>query len=164
MPGYLHVSQALSIIVCPPIQRAKLRLPTRKFVVKARENSANYLPDVVVYCDDAQFDERRPDILLTPILLVEVLSESTARIDREEKLDAYRQILTLRHYLMVHQNRVRVEHHRRVDEREWRLDIFHWRREQIEFSDLGIQVPLDEIYRRVDVPEGFVLIQNEEER
>lgn len=125
--------------------------------------SANYLPDVVLHCDDnAKFDERRPNVLLNPILFVEVLSDSTARIDREEKLDAYRQIPSLRHYLMVHQNRVRIEHHRRVDEREWRLDIFHWRGETIRFDDLNVEIPIDEIYRRIDVPEGFVLIQNDE--
>jgi Uma2 family endonuclease len=79
--------------------------------VKTRVESAdtNYFPDVVLYCDDATFDPNRPDWLLTPLVIVEVLSPSTSTIDRTEKLDAYRSIESLRHYLLVDQKRVRIE-------------------------------------------------------
>lgn len=125
--------------------------------VRVEATREDFYPDVVVCCDDARFEARRPDTLLTPIVLIEVLSPSTALRDRTTKLDAYRQIPSLRHYLLVDQTRVRIEHHRRV-EAGWQFDVYLWRAQNIPFEDLNIAVPVGEIYRRLDVPEGFLLV------
>lgn len=69
----------------------------------------------LVACD-ALFDG--DDNLLNPVVIVEVLSPSTELKDRTEKLDAYRHLLTLGHYLLIAQDRCRVEHYRRLDEGE----------------------------------------------
>ncbi|MBW3635714.1 MAG: Uma2 family endonuclease [Armatimonadetes bacterium] len=129
--------------------------------VKAANNNARYLPDVVVFCEDAEFDPQRSNVLLSPLVIIEVLSASTSRIDRTEKLDAYRSVETLRHYLLVEQNQVRIEHYRRTPD-GWHYEVYLWRREEIPFADLGIEVAVAEIYRRLDVPEGFVLIGEED--
>ena len=132
--------------------------------VKTRVESAdaNYFPDVVLYCDDATFDPNRPNWLLTPMVIIEVLSPSTAGIDRTEKLDAYRAIPALRHYLLVDQKRVRIEHYRRTND-GWHYEVYLWRREDIPFEDLDISVPVAEIYRRMELPEGFILMGAETE-
>lgn len=130
--------------------------------VKAATNNARYLPDVVVFCEDAEFDPKRPDVLLAPLVIVEVLSPSTSGIDRTEKLDAYRAIESLRHYLLVDQKRVRIEHYRRTPE-GWHYEVYLWRREEISFEDFNIAVPVAEIYRRLDLPEGFILMGEEAE-
>ena len=56
----------------------------------------------------------RPTVLLTPAVIVEILSDSTAHIDRGEKLDGYRTIPSLRDYLLFRQDRAEVEHHFRA--------------------------------------------------
>ena len=108
-----------------------------------------YYPDVVVICAPmAQLDVTATE----PCVVVEVTAPSTARTDRGEKLTAYKQVPTLRAYLIV-------DHRRRRVERHWRGgpdDV--WQREEI-VLDGRVPVPcvdtdltLDEIYRRVDLP------------
>jgi len=78
--------------------------------MKLRADDAIYYPDVMVVSDKSDVD---PMIKSAPCLLIEVLSESTARTDRTEKLQAYQKIMTLRNYLLIEQSSQRVELYRR---------------------------------------------------
>ena len=53
--------------------------------------------------------------MTNPILIVEVLSESTERYDRDGKFQAYKQIASLREYVLVSQELRRLEVFRRAD-------------------------------------------------
>ena len=108
-----------------------------------------YYPDVVVICAPmAQLDITATE----PCVVMEVTSPSTARIDRGEKLTAYKQLPTLRAYLIVDHRRRRVERHSRVGPD----DV--WQREEIVLEGsvpvpcVDTELTLDEIYRRVDLP------------
>ena len=65
------------------------------------------------------FPGQEGDSLLDALLVVEVLSEETAHIDRGEKLAAYRTIPSLRDYLLFSQDGPEVEHHFRPDGGGW---------------------------------------------
>lgn len=78
--------------------------------IKLRAEDAVYYPDVMVVCDKSDVDRM---VKSAPCLLIEVLSESTARTDRTEKLQAYQKIMTLRNYLLIEQNTRSVELYRR---------------------------------------------------
>ena len=107
-----------------------------------------YYPDVVVICAPmAQLDITA----IEPCVVVEVTSPSTARIDRGEKLTAYKQVSTLRAYVII-------DHRRRRVERHWRIASDDaWQREEIVLEGrvrvpcVDTDVTLDEIYRRVDL-------------
>jgi Uma2 family endonuclease len=94
--------------------------PCRVFTIdlKVHVLAANcfYYPDVVVACgkhaDESIF-------IAEPSLIVEVLSPSTASVDRREKFIAYRQIPSLREYLIVGTKRKQIELHRRNDTGSW---------------------------------------------
>ena len=108
-----------------------------------------YHPDTTVSC--TPFADS--DIFVRdPCVAVEVTSPSTARIDRGEKLDAYRSIASLRAYLIIDHRRRRVEHHSRNDR------TGEWLREEIvgegrvRVPCLDVQLTLDEIYERVELP------------
>jgi Uma2 family endonuclease len=75
-----------------------------------------YYPDVVVVCAPRSDDGM---VVLDPCLIVEVASPGTARIDRREKLAAYRRVPSLRAYLIVDQRRRRVERHWRDADGDW---------------------------------------------
>jgi Uma2 family endonuclease len=107
-----------------------------------------YYPDVMVICGRvAELDT----VATNPCVVVEVTSPSTARIDRGEKLSAYRAISALRAYLIV-------DHRRRRVERHWRADATAaWMRDEI-VGDGNVPVPcldvelaLDAVYHRVDL-------------
>ncbi|HEY9785394.1 MAG TPA: Uma2 family endonuclease [Candidatus Obscuribacterales bacterium] len=78
-------------------------------------------PDVVVSCGKY---EDSSALAANPVLIVEVLSPSTASIDRREKVIAYKQMPSLKEYMIVHQRRQRVELHRRNDRGQWQFFEF----------------------------------------
>jgi len=107
-----------------------------------------YYPDLAVTCKPVGEEDV---YLREPCLVVEVTSPSTATRDRREKLLSYRQLASLRSYLIVAQSRRKVERH-------WRGDDGMWRSEVIAGSG-SFDVPcpattlsLDEIYEGVTLP------------
>jgi Uma2 family endonuclease len=85
----------------------KVRLPnSKKF----------FYPDVSVVCGETEFADEERDVILNPILIVEVLSESTEAFDRGKKFLSYQQLESLREYLLVAQGEFVVEHYLRQDE------------------------------------------------
>ena len=88
--------------------------------MKLRVGNSVYYPDIMVICDSSDTD---PMMKSAPCLIIEVLSESTERADRIEKLQAYQTISTLRNYLLVAQDVRRVESYRR-NGLTWRYESF----------------------------------------
>ncbi len=128
------------------------------------DDAENYAyPDVVVWCEDAQWDEARGDTLLTPLVIVEVLSPGTQLRDRRDKLDAYRDLPSLRDYLMVSPERVSIDHYFRADESEiWSNRRYIRRAQIVRLAALGVEIEVAEFYRRLDVPEGLRSVAHEE--
>ncbi len=101
-----------------------------------------YYPDVMVACDPADnalFYRHRPSII------VEVMSDSTARIDRREKLFAYRTIPEFTQYVLVDQERIEVTNFTR-SEQGWTSEILTAAPAVLEFKSIGASISLSEIY------------------
>ncbi len=93
-----------------------------------------YYPDVMVTCHGEGDDPLLTATYETePCLLIEVLSKSTSHIDKREKFAAYKQIKTLKAYVIVHQDN-------RLVERYWTDDKGRWQHAQV---SEGGQIPLD---------------------
>lgn len=103
-----------------------------------------YYPDVVVTCDDPDPYYRRE-----PILLVEVTSPTTERIDRNEKLPAYKGIKSLREILLVAQDRVLVEIFRRQPDDTWQTEVLTDLDEELHLQSVGLALKVAQVYRRV---------------
>ena len=110
-----------------------------------------YYPDAVVAPSPPSLEDEEADTLLDPLVIVEVLSPSTEGIDRGEKLDAYRTIPSLRDYLIVSQDRPRVERYSRLSATEWRLVthalVTHGENAAVPLA-LGRDLRLAEVYAR----------------
>jgi Uma2 family endonuclease len=76
-------------------------------------------PDAVVVCGAIQLEEGAADVLANPSIVVEVLSPATESYDRGEKWAAYQRIPSLTDYVLVAQDRKRVEHYRRDTGETW---------------------------------------------
>jgi Uma2 family endonuclease len=128
--------------------------PCRVFMSDMRLEVAHdkyYYPDVLVVCSPVT----ELDIVTRgPCGVIEVTSPSTARVDRGEKLDAYRHVPSLRTYLIVDHRRRRVERHwRESPSSEWvREEIAGESTTPIPVPCLDVGLTLDSIYRRVDLP------------
>lgn len=109
-----------------------------------------YYPDVFVACDRADRYFRRE-----PILIIEVLSPSTESIDRREKLRVHRQIPTLQEYIIVAQDKMQIELHRKQANGEWTKEFFAEAGEILEMKSVDLSIALSEIYRGVDFGESL---------
>lgn len=115
--------------------------------------SYRYLyPDVVVVCDEPQFEDDQDDILLNPTLVVEVLSPSTEAYDRGKKFGSYRLIPTVAAYLLVAQDERRVHLYTRQPDNQWLFAQFTDGAAVIGLPAIGCALPLADIYTKVSLP------------
>ncbi|MSP58877.1 MAG: Uma2 family endonuclease [Myxococcales bacterium] len=107
-------------------------------------------PDVTVVCGPAKYHSRDPLSLTNPLLLVEVLSDSTELYDRGAKFAHYRRLPSLQEILLVAQAERRVELYRRIEHPEW---LFTERVGEgaVTLSSLGVDLSLAEIYDKVEL-------------
>ena len=96
--------------------------------------------------------------ITNPLVLVEVLSESTEAYDRGAKFGHYRQIEALREYVLVSQTERRVEHYRRLETGQWVLTEVQGEAGVVSFPALECEVPLGEIYEKVDLVVGATAV------
>ena len=90
---------------------------------------------------------------LNPVLLIEVLSDSTESYDRGKKFQHYRSIESLQEYILVSQNEARVEKYVRHGDGFWLLSEAVGLDSEIEFSSIECKIPLAEIYDKIDFSE-----------
>ena len=118
--------------------------------VKVSATGKYTYPDVVVACAEEQFDDAEQDTLLNPIVIVEVLSESTEAYDRGKKFEQYQQIESLTEYLLVAQEPHRIEQYVRQNDREWRYAEYHQAEDVVRINVIGCELTLREVYAKVE--------------
>jgi Uma2 family endonuclease len=120
-------------VVLPADVRVRIRAADR----------ATY-PDLHVVCASIERDPDDEHAVANPLVILEVLSESTAESDRGEKFADYRKLRSLREYVLVSQRERRVDVNRR-DGRRWILDE-HTRGERVRLESLDVELAVDDLY------------------
>ena len=106
-------------------------------------------PDILIICGQAQFYKNRDDVVLNPVLIAEVLSKSTKNYDRGEKFLFYRQIPSLKHYLLIDQYSPHVEYFYLNEDGHWVLSEFSDLHDRLEIRRPDFSLGLQDIYRGV---------------
>jgi Uma2 family endonuclease len=121
--------------------------------VKIEASKRYVYPDVLVVCGEPELEDNRRDTVLNPVLVAEVLSDSTELYDRGEKFLHYRKLPSLRHYLLLSQKEAVIEHYRRRPDGSWvlrELAAGQALELTLEGADaVSLQVALDELYADV---------------
>jgi Uma2 family endonuclease len=97
-------------------------------------------------CSKLEVAPDDPHAAVNPVVLVEVLSDSSEAYDRGEKFAHYRRIPSLREYVIVSQREPRIEVHRRNEAGRWEL-YEAGAGETIELASIECRLSVDEIYR-----------------
>jgi Uma2 family endonuclease len=121
--------------------------------VKIEATGLYTYPDIAIVGDEPQFEDAEVDTLLNPRVLIEVLSDSTEDYDRGEKFGHYKKIPTLQEYILVSQDRPRIEHSVRQADDSWLRTEFAGLEQTFAFASVPARIPLAEIYRGVEFPE-----------
>ncbi len=106
-------------------------------------------PDLSVVCGPLEFAGAEDDVIVNPVLLAEVLSDSTEAYDRGKKFEHFRQIPTLKEYLLVSQKEPRIEQFLRDESNEWRLREAAGLEARLELPSLKITIALSEVFANV---------------
>lgn len=108
-------------------------------------------PDVILTCDPDDNDDL---IVKNPVLIVEVLSPSTADYDRGFKWLRYRKMPSLRYYMIVSQHEIMVEIFSRKDSNSlWNFQEYIDINDIVHFENLDFELPLSLIYERIELDE-----------
>lgn len=130
-------------------------------------------PDIVVVCGNGEFEqdkensddkaikdeyERENDILLNPIVIMEILSISTEGYDRGDKFSHYQFIDSFIEYLLISQYVCRVEKFIRQKDKTWIYSTYSNLEDTVKIESINCDLPVAEIYRKVNL-KPFVLRQ-----
>jgi len=150
MAGAKRAHNVAAANVIGELRNALRTTPCQVYTSDMRVRTANDVgayPDVSVACAEPRFTDEFEDELLNPVLIVEVLSDSTEAYDRGKKFEHYQTVDSLREYVLVDPRRVHVDVFTR--ERDgWMLRSFGQGGE-IRLPSVDVVVRMDEIYAKV---------------
>ncbi|MDZ7336626.1 MAG: Uma2 family endonuclease [candidate division KSB1 bacterium] len=109
-------------------------------------------PDIMIVCGKIEFYPGRDDTITNPLVIIEVLSESTKNYDRGEKFVFYRAIPSFKEYILIDQYTVHVEHFYIGEQGKWVLTEYDNPDDILKFTKIDFQISLREIYHRVELP------------
>jgi Uma2 family endonuclease len=118
--------------------------------VKIQSTGLFTYPDVVVTCGEEKFADDEHDNLLNPLVIIEVLSESTEAYDRGKKFENYQSIKSLKEYILVSQSSQRVEQYIKQPGKNWIYLEVHESGETIMIQSIKCELKLEDIYLKVE--------------
>ena len=116
--------------------------------------------DLMIVDGQPQLNGERTDEILNPLVIVEVLSPSTEGYDRGEKFRKYRSLPSFCEYLLVSQTEPYIEQYHKLDDSSdseallqavrWQWQVYDHLDQSILVHSLNVEVPLGEVYRRIN--------------
>ncbi len=111
-------------------------------------------PDISIVCGPARYDPQSRQNLLNPIVIIEVLSESTEAYDRGDKFAHYSLISSLREYVLVSSHQKCIERFTRQEgDTEWTYTRCMDPEGSLALSSISCTLDLPAVYREIDLPE-----------
>jgi Uma2 family endonuclease len=117
--------------------------------VKVSSTGMYTYPDVVAVCGGSIFEDSEVDTLTNPTVITEVLSPSTEAYDRGEKFAHYRRLPSLQEYVLISQDKLRVEHYLRHGD-EWIFTELSELDDTLQLTAVDCSVALRDIYDKVE--------------
>ncbi len=115
-----------------------------KLRIKSNDDERYYYPDIFVACDPGDRERYSRD---SAVLVVEVLSPTTERIDRTEKFEAYKRIPSLSEYGLLAQDAIELELFRRRTDRQRE---FYQRDNTVTLESVGLTLSVSQLYRDIE--------------
>lgn len=136
------------------LRGSSCRVVTEAGIIPPGREHTYYQADLVFTCEP---HHRAEQDFSTALLIAEVLSPTTSRIDFQRKLPDYRELRSVREIVLIDSERMQAEVHRRGDGR-WSIDRLHGRKAILRLDTVGLQLALAELY------DGLELLPDEPAR
>jgi Uma2 family endonuclease len=106
-------------------------------------------PDLVVVSGEPSFADPSSDLLLNPTVIVEIFSNQTNSSDKTNKLESYLAMDSIKEFVLLKEEEMRVEHYARQNAKQWIYRIYNERDDVISLDSINCKVSLAEIYAQV---------------
>jgi len=121
-------------------------------IVSPLRPNTYYVADLAVTCRPHTFGERGE--VIDPVVIVEILSSSTQGHNRKNKIPDYRGIPTVQEIVVVDQERIYGEVHRRCEGDRWVVDLLREPADRMRLESIGLDIPLGLLYVGVALEDG----------
>jgi len=117
--------------------------------MKIPENSLYTYPDISIYCNGLIHAENDGDTSILPTIIIEILSASTKSYDRSEKFKLYRDIPSLKEYILIDSESISIEAFRLNKSNHWELEEMKLLSESLIIPSLNIVIKVNDIYENL---------------
>ena len=107
-------------------------------------------PDAMVIANPLQLQAGRKDTVINPLLIAEVLSDSTQGYDRGDKFAAYRTLPTFQEYLLIDQTQPRVEHYVKQSSNQWLFTEHNGMESKISLVSVAVEIAAADLYENLE--------------
>jgi Uma2 family endonuclease len=153
MTGGLPNHNQIALNLSGALNFALKRQPYRVFVLDQRlwipQSRIYTYPHVMVVQGELQLQEGRRDTITNPIMIAEVLSDSTKAYDRDKKFKAYRTIPGFQEYLLIEQEMMYVEQYVKTESNQWIFSEYD-SAAILSLSTIPFELSLAELYDKID--------------
>ncbi|WP_165759059.1 Uma2 family endonuclease [Niastella yeongjuensis] len=111
------------------------------------ENTLYTYPDISIYCGDPITTDSDEDTLIQPTIIIEILSESTRNYDRGKKFSRYKDIPTLKEYILIETETIGVDVFRIDTHNNWVKQEYKTLQETVQLPTVDVSLLMKDIYR-----------------
>ncbi|MDZ4287434.1 MAG: Uma2 family endonuclease [Prosthecobacter sp.] len=155
MAGGTEVHSLISCNASGELWSALKKRPCRVYEsnmrIKIEATGSETYPDCSVVCGTSKFEDLRRQTLLNPLLIIEVLSESTEIYDRGKKFWNYRHIPSLQEYVLITPTEALIEVFTRQPTDEWLMRVYEGLQAQVRLDSLDLILPIASFYAKTPV-------------
>lgn len=133
--------------------KGRCRVFPSEMKVWVKKRDKFFYPDITVICDKPEFYKKRRDTIVNPVLIIEVLSKSTASFDKAEKFLSYQSLDSLEEYVLISQEKALVEQYFKRKDGNWVYQATIGMESSVIFPSVKATLTLTEIYDLVEFEE-----------
>lgn len=142
------IATNITIAVGSRVQGQKCELYVNDMPVKLDDKHVCF-PDVVIVSGNPSFVDNQSTMLTNPTVAFDVFSKNTSFQDKTEKLECYLAMSSIREYVLIKEDEMRVEHYAKQNAKQWIYKIYNERDDVISLDSINCKVSIAEIYAQV---------------
>jgi Uma2 family endonuclease len=155
MPGGTDIHSEIGMNIGTAIKLAvrplsiKFRVYNSDLKIRIESLDSGVYPDALVICIEPEYWQDRHDVIVNPLVIVEVLSPSTQTYDRMGKFDLYKELPSFQEYVLVSTDTFSVETRFREEPDLWRIKTETNIENIVNLHSLGVSISMTDIYENI---------------
>ncbi|NJR49082.1 MAG: Uma2 family endonuclease [Leptolyngbyaceae cyanobacterium CSU_1_3] len=155
-PTHNELIRALTVALSLGLHRKPYQLFLADQRLWIPEPNIYTYPDVMIVPRPVELKPGRKDTVMNPIVIAEVLSDSTEAYDRGEKFAAYRTIETFQEYLLIDQSQPHLEQYVKQSANQWLFTEYNGLESKVMLATVQVEIALADLYENVEFAERLV--------